>query len=101
MHSLMNVNEIIKNIDKIRRFNREENINFYNIMKIINQLNDNYITENYNIFIDVQNVFLKNFEIIKKNHYNNELILINNVRKNIKANKKINDLFNNIKDRWN
>lgn len=97
MQNVMNTQEIIKSIDKIKNYNRAENISFDNIIRKIGELNNNYVTDNYNSLTNLKNDFSNIFIIVQKNHYNNEIILTSNVNKYIETNKKIEILFGDIK----
>lgn len=97
MKNIMNTQEIIKIVDKIRSYNQSECISFDKIFSKFKELEKNYITNNFNSFVSIENSFFDKFDIIKSRHYNNEVILTSNVNKYIKTSRIVENLFDDIK----
>ena len=97
MKNLMNVEEFIKQIDKFVYYNREKSSTFDKIIKRLSEINTNYVTKNYNDLINIKKELSNKFSIIKKNNFNNEIILVNNASKYIQSNKITGALFDDIK----
>ena len=89
MQNSMNVDELIKNIDKLKNFNRSEDINYNSIIKKLDEINHCYSTSNHDNLVKIQNDIFSKFNIIKKIHYSDELILLSNVNKNIDTTKMV------------
>ena len=96
MNNAINVLELSKCLEKVKYYNREENINFDNIIRKIEELNKEYITNNYNKLDELKNNINNKFNIIKINHYNNEIILNKNINITLETSKKVDNIFSNI-----
>lgn len=96
MENIIDKENMINCIEKIRMYDNDEKINFDNIMKCFQNINNGYITNNFNKLSQIQNILYRKFNIIKINHYNNEVILVQNLNKYIDTAKKVEAIFNNI-----
>lgn len=97
MKNTIDINNIINYLDKIKIFNQEQNNTFNNILKKLQEINSNYISDNTNKLIKIQNELYYKFNIIKINNYDNEIVLFKNINKTTDTVKKVNTIFNNIK----
>lgn len=96
MRNTINIEIIKKCIDKLKMYDRDENICFSNIFRSLSTINNCYISNNTNGLLQVQNQLNDKFSIIKNNHYNNEVILINNLNDYINTSRKVSNSFDNI-----
>ena len=86
----MNIDNLKNIVDKLKMYNNEEIINFNNILNSLENINANYKTKNYNNLLSIKEQLDRKFEIIKKDHYLNEVILVTNIQKQIDTIKKSN-----------
>lgn len=96
MNSAINILELSRSLEKIKFYNREENINFNNLIKKIEETNKEYISNNYNKLDELKNIINNKFNTIKTNHYNNEIILNKNINITLETSKKVDNIFSNI-----
>ena len=69
------------NINKMKYYNREEQLNVESLKKLINSNNNMYITSNFKIIKDFEINILENLIIINKNHYKNINVFEKNIKK--------------------
>lgn len=93
----MNIDNLKNIVDKLKMYNNEEIINFNNILNSLENINANYKTKNYNNLLSIKEQLDRKFEIIKKDHYLNEVILVTNIQKQIDTIKKSNISLDKLK----
>ena len=98
MNVEMNISEMIRSIDKDKMYNSEEQINFDDIINLLQIINDCYKTDNSKKFIEIKKQLEGKFNIIIANHFNNENIMLKNIQKNIILVEETTKTFKNIID---
>lgn len=69
------------NINKMKFYNREEQLNVDSLKNLINGNSNMYISANFKIIKDFENNLLENLKIINKNHSKSIIVFEKNISK--------------------
>lgn len=92
----IDIENMIKSLEIVKMYDNEEKINFDKIKNNLIDINSNYNTSNYNKLMNIQVDLINKMNVIKLNHYNNEVIINKNIIKYIDTAKKVENMFDNI-----
>lgn len=92
----MNINNVKNCLEKVKMYDKEQMINFCTILDLIQSVNENYKTSNFDKLVNIQQSLDRKFEIIEKNNTMNEIIIFNNIQKQSDAARETVDLFREL-----
>lgn len=96
MKNVINIEKITSSIDKLKYYNRDDNVNFTNIISEFRNFCDGYSSDNFDYFSQNIDELTKKFGVIKANHYNDEVILMNAVNNYSNVSKNVSKIFREI-----
>lgn len=96
MKNALNIEKIEKSVDKLKFYDRSENENFADIVSELINLSSFYNGDNSDYFTQIVTDIEKKFNVIKANHYNNEVILMNALNKYSDVSKSVSKMFREI-----
>ena len=96
MKNVIDIDKMTNSIDKLKFYNRDENVNFTNIISELRNMYSGYNSGKNEYFSQIIDDLTKKFGVIKANHYNNEVILMNTVNKYINVSRNVSNSFKDI-----